>query len=96
MGGIGGVAAHTSPLQVDDVIIITIDIIFNIIVDIIVIAVIISIIINNTAAITELEKVGVLQLDSRTFFKSNLYHLGRIQRFWPNWRILHLRLNIYA
>ena len=88
MGGIGGVAAHTSPLQVDDVIIITIDII--------VIAVIISIIINNTAAITELEKVGVLQLDSRTLFKSNLYHLGRIQRFWPNWRILHPRLNIYA
>ena len=71
-------AAHTSPLQVDNVIIIIV-IIFNIIVDII----IIGIIINNTTTITELEKVGVLQL---TGFP-DLFHV-KIESFGENSEIL--------
>ena len=57
----------------DDVIIITIDIIFNIIVDIINI----GIIINNTTTITELDKVGVLQLTGfPDFFQAKFESFG--------------------
>ena len=72
--------------RIHDVIIIIIIVIFGISVDIIVIAVIVGIITNNTTTITELVNAGVLQLDSRTFFRSNLNHLARILRFWPNRR----------
>ena len=95
MGGIGGVVVHTSPLQVDDVIIIIV-IIFNIIVDII----IIGIIINNTTTITELEKVGVLQLTrfSDLFqaefesFGENSEILAELENFAS--KVENLRLNI--
>ena len=95
MGGIGGLAVHTSPLQVDDVIIIII-VIFNIIVDIINI----GIIINNTTTITELEKVGVLQLTGfpdpfQAEFESfgeNSEILAELENFAS--KVENLRLNI--
>ena len=100
MGGIGRVAVHTSPLHLDDVIIIIIVIIFVIIVDIIVISVIIGIIINNTTTITELEKVGVLQLTGfpdlfQAEFESfgkNSEILAELENFAS--KVENLRLNI--
>ena len=86
-------AAHTSPLQVDDVIII---IIIIVIFNIIVIAVIIGIIINNTTTITKLENSGRLTAGIPDFFQVKFESFGENSEILAKSEILHQRLKIYA